>query len=140
MPTRTSPNATPSQSRQLSEPRTNSATRSCSPRASSLGAKMGGGTSNNYRSSTNTAYQTIDLVHYHVPKGSLIIVATVRLSESNSYLDPIALHHRLLGGEVVRLMISGADLKFLDIGLPSNGEDSYPTSTVSNPVRQTRAT
>lgn len=73
---------------------------------STMPTKTGRGTSNNYRSGTNIAYHITDLAHYHIPKGSSMVAVTVHCSELNASLDPIALDHRLLGGEgeVVRMV------------------------------------
>lgn len=51
------------------------------------------------------AYRITDLAHYHVLKGSSIVTAIVRRSESNFSLNPIALNRKLLGGDgkVVRM-------------------------------------
>jgi hypothetical protein len=51
------------------------------------------------------ANQIIDLLHYHIPEGSLIVTATVRCSESTLSSNTIALYHKLLGseGEVIRM-------------------------------------
>ncbi|KAF2189523.1 hypothetical protein K469DRAFT_41848 [Zopfia rhizophila CBS 207.26] len=105
MPTRTSRNVTLSQPRQLSKPRTDSVTWSCSPRTSSPG------TNKNHGPSANMAYQITDLTHCHVPEGSSIVTATMRCSESNLSLNPIALYHKLLGGEgkVIRMTQLSSD-------------------------------
>ncbi|KAF2796133.1 hypothetical protein K505DRAFT_3840 [Melanomma pulvis-pyrius CBS 109.77] len=99
MPMGISRNTTPSHFFQLSRSRTDSATRSCSPQTSPREPKTGRGNSSNYRSGTNIAYQITDLAHYHMPKGSSMVAVTVHRSDSNASFDPIALDHRLLGGE-----------------------------------------
>ncbi|KAF2683709.1 hypothetical protein K458DRAFT_389635 [Lentithecium fluviatile CBS 122367] len=63
------------------------------------------GTDKNHGPSVNMTYQIIELAHYHIPEGSSIVTATVRCSESNLSSNPIALYHKLLGGEgkVIRM-------------------------------------
>ncbi|KAJ8129253.1 hypothetical protein O1611_g4378 [Lasiodiplodia mahajangana] len=99
MPMRTLRNATSLQLSQSSKPRTDSVAWLCTSGTSFLGTKARDGTDKNHEPSTSMAYQIVDLIHYHVPGGSSIVTATVRCSESNLPFNPIALYHKLLGGE-----------------------------------------
>lgn len=104
VPTRTSRNVISPQPCQLSKPRTDSSTWSCSPRTSSPGKKAEGGPNKNYGPIANIAYQITDLTHCHVPEGSSIVTVTVRCSESIC-LNQMALYQKLLGseGKVIRM-------------------------------------
>jgi hypothetical protein len=82
MPTRTRRQATPSQLRLLSTPRMDIATQSCSLQTSSPGTKARDETNINCGSSANISYQITDLTLYPVPKGSLIVTATIRNRDS----------------------------------------------------------
>ncbi|KAH8708395.1 hypothetical protein GQ44DRAFT_466355 [Phaeosphaeriaceae sp. PMI808] len=105
MPTRASRQVTSSQSRLLSTPRMDIATRSCSPQTFSPGTKVGDGSNINYGPSANMAYQITDLTLCPVPKGSSIVTAIVHCNESISSPNPTALDHKLFGedGKVIRM-------------------------------------
>ncbi|KAH8708423.1 hypothetical protein GQ44DRAFT_731613 [Phaeosphaeriaceae sp. PMI808] len=105
MPTRASRQVTSPQSRLLSTPRMDIATRSCSPQTFSPGTKAGDGSNINYGPSANMAYQITDLTLCPVPKGSSIVTAIVHCNELISSPNPTALDHKLFGedGKVIRM-------------------------------------
>ena len=96
MPTRTSRQVMPSQSRHLSKPRTDRVTRSGSPQTSSPGAKAVDEPNINYGLGADMSYQIADVILYPV---------LVRCNESKLPPNPIALDPSILGerGQVIRM-------------------------------------
>jgi len=136
MPSSKSQNATLSQLRQLSRPRSNSVNRSYSPQTASPRIKASRRT-NASRPSANLAYQIINFTHYHVPEGSSILTVILR-SESNLPLNPKVLDREILDGKsgVVRITQLSLDLWMLlgyrydDSGLNISTRESRTLDTM----------
>ncbi|KAF1975440.1 hypothetical protein BU23DRAFT_566567 [Bimuria novae-zelandiae CBS 107.79] len=105
MRTRASRQVASSKPGQLYRPPIDNRPRSRSPQTSSRGTKARDRRNIHYGPSLNMSYQITDLTLCPVPKGSSIVTAIFRYRDSKLSLDPVALDHKLLGGEgkVIRM-------------------------------------